>query len=499
MSAPPILRPYVRQSLARLGETRETSLSLDAQVAVIEDWAAANGYVVAPAIRDHDVRGDDPDRPGLTELDRSLQPGDTVAVYKFDRLARDVVLQESLVRRWQARDVQVISVTEPSTRLTRVIYGAVNEEFRDALSQRVRDAKRRQAERGHYTGGYPPYGYRRSLVRDIPLPDGGVYHRPSGPLVIDPAEAAIVREVYERTALGEPTSALARELNDRGIPSQRGSRWQTQVLRRILLNPMYYGASTYRGEPVGEGVHPPLVDRDLWDRAHQQLTARPRRRSKRHGVTHWLEGYVYHACGTRMYLLTESVRNGRVYYRAHYGCKRVFSADRCRQPRGVISMTKLDERVRRCLVADLSALAPVSEALARATVLAGGRETIERRQRLDERRLAVERRYERVRDAWASGTESLEWLAAEQVKRDEALAEIDAELRALPAAPDPEQYARIAERMRATAPVLAELDDGHLSALMAELGTVRVGADGIRIVYRDALTHLIPDPWIEPA
>lgn len=49
------------------------------------------------------------------------------------------------------------------------------------------------------------------------------------------------------------------------------------------------------------------------------------------------------------------------------------------------------------------------------------------------------------------------------------------------------------------APVLAELDDGHLSALMAELGTVRVGADGIRIVYRDALAHLVPDPRIEPS
>lgn len=486
---PPRLIPYARQSLARLGETRETSLSLDAQEQVISDWAASNGFVVVDPIRDHDLKGEDPGRPGLLALEEQAQPGDTVAVYKWDRLARDVPIQETLVRRLQARNVQVISVTEPSTRLTRVIYGAVNEEFRDALSQRIRDAKRQQAMRGHYLGAGTPYGYQRSNIRAIPLPDGTEYLRPTGVLTIEPNEAAIVREVYDRIASGESSYEIARDFNLRGQFTRKGVHWTITTIRSLVLNRWYYGAIVYKGEVVATGLHEPLIDRDLWDQANR-LLERPPHRTKPRNASSWLEGYVLHSCGRRMYLMSVSGR-------PQFSCQSSYGPINCGEARRHISRRKLDPLVRRCLVNDLSSLVPVTDALAHAVADAGGPETVKRRTQLEEKRTRVLTRYERVRDAWAAGIESLDWLAGEQAKRDEALTEIETELSRLPATPDPCRFAAISDRLSDLGPLIPEADESALTSIIAELGIVRVSGAGVRIEYDPVFSAFIPSPHAE--
>lgn len=492
---PPRVIPYTRQSLARIGETAQTSLSLDAQRAVISDWAQANGFVVADAIADHDLKGDDPDRPGLAELERVADPGDTVAVYKFDRLARDIVLQESLVRRLQAKNIQVISVTEPSTRLTRVIYGAVNEEFRDALSQRIRDAKRQQAYRGHYTGANTPYGYQRSQVRAIPLPTGGEYLRPTGVLTIEPTEAEIVREIYRRVAAGESLYAIVVDLNDRGVPTRHNRQWLRTTLKQTVQNRWYYGAATFHGEEVATGLHEPLVTRDEWERANLLLN-RPKRRQKIHDTTSWLEGYVNHSCGQRMYLIHNQTVGKRIRTSQHFYCRSSHSQFKCGEPRRQISRIKLDAAVRECLAVDMAAVVSVADALDRAVLVAGGSETLQRRTVLEEKRARILGRYDRVREAWAAGLESIEWLAEEQAKRDTALANIDSELESLPTTPDPTRFESTGRNLHAIREFLSEMDEGALTSVLAELGTVIVGGSGVSIAYSGNLPYFIQVPHV---
>ncbi len=492
---PPRLIPYTRQSLGRLGETRETSLSLEAQASVIEDWAAANGFVVTAAIRDHDLKGEDPSRPGLLELERSAQSGDTVAVYKFDRLARDIVLQESLVRRLQSRNVQVISVTEPSTRLTRVIYGAVNEEFRDALSQRITDAKRQQALRGHYIGANTPYGYQRSQIRAIPLADGSEHLRPSGVLAIEPTEAAVVRDIFARVAAGEALYSIVCDLNQRGVPTRHRRQWLVTTIKQLVMNRWYYGAATYHGEEVATGLHEPIVSRDDWERANL-LLRRPATRQKVRRNTSWLEGYVYHSCGQRMYLVSNRAGGQRERFSENFYCRSVPMSQTCGEPRRQISKGKLDAAVRRCLTRDLAQLADVSDAFERAVTVAGGPETVERRAQLAEKRARILTRYERARDAWVAGIESIDWLATEQAKRDDALAGIDAEMRQIPVAPDRAHYELMGQQMQSIADALPTLSDDGLTSVLAELGTVLVDGTGVRIRYDPALAHFVPTPFV---
>lgn len=489
------LIPYVRQSLARLGETRETSLSLDAQEQIIRDWGEANGFVVQEAIRDHDVRGDDPNRPGLQQIETRAHPGVTIGVYKWDRLARDIPLQETLVRRLQANDVQVVSVTEPSTRLTRVIYGAVNEEFRDALSQRIKGIKRTQASRGTYLGSHAPYGYQRAGTRMIPTPDGNHIERPSGPLVPGPF-AAYVEEAYRRAANGEPLFRIVSDFASRNVPTMRGGPWTITTLRRILTNPVYAGDVAYCGEVVARDAHPALIDRETWERANALIGSRIQRQ-KRHDETSWLEGYVVHACGRRMYLMALQHHRNRTHYTAHFACQSSYQAVKCGEPRRHISRRKLEAAARACLIADLSAIAELEVALGEAATVAMADETAIDRARLLARRQAAEHRFERARQLWLNGVDPLETFLDEQSARDAVLAEIDAALVELPAPPDPAHYARIAESLSTMADVLDALDSEDLVPLIAELGVIRVAGDGIQIQYHPGYRDFIPAPRVE--
>ena len=64
--------------------------------------------------------------------------------------------------------------------------------------------------------------------------------------IID-AEAKVVRMVYEiYTQHGLSINAIARWLNDRGIPTRTGkSRWERSTVWAILRNPAYQGTACY--------------------------------------------------------------------------------------------------------------------------------------------------------------------------------------------------------------------------------------------------------------
>jgi site-specific DNA recombinase len=49
---------------------------------------------------------------------------------------------------------------------------------------------------------------------------------------------------HKRLSLGQ----IARELNEREIPTARGGRWYASTVKYILENPVYKGLLDYKGE-----------------------------------------------------------------------------------------------------------------------------------------------------------------------------------------------------------------------------------------------------------
>ncbi len=153
---------------------------LDVQERAIRKWAKDAGAKLLDVLSDRGISGSNgiDTRPSFVEALRRYEDGEAqvLTVYKLDRLARDLVLQETMIARLQSKDVVVVSVTEPDVdstdptrKLIRQVLGAISEYERALIRARMSTGKAAKEQRGGYTGGRPPFGWRavgRELVED---------------------------------------------------------------------------------------------------------------------------------------------------------------------------------------------------------------------------------------------------------------------------------------------------------------------------------------------
>jgi site-specific DNA recombinase len=111
----------------------------------------------------------------------------------------------------------------------------VDDMHRQQSRERTHDALRRKMLAGHVTGG-TVYGYRNV---DVLGPTGTRAHVRRE---IDPAQAAVVRRLFERTAAGLGYQRLAHELNGEAVPAPRaGGSWAPSAIYAMLHRELYVG------------------------------------------------------------------------------------------------------------------------------------------------------------------------------------------------------------------------------------------------------------------
>ena len=109
-------------------------------------------------------------------------------------------------------------------------------------------------------------------------------------LVINPAEAEVVRQIFGRYLKLGYVRLLKDELDRRGMVSKphhsgngarpRGYSFSRGALYAPLSNPLYIGEVRHRGVRH-PGQHQAIVDRELWDKVQQQLHDHAMRRRLR--------------------------------------------------------------------------------------------------------------------------------------------------------------------------------------------------------------------------
>lgn len=229
---------YLRVSTQRQAEQ---GMGLEVQRAHIERWAEENGHTVTVWARDEGVSGSNglDTRQGLYEALRAVQDGSAggLVVYRLDRLARDLVLQETLLGMIWKEGGQVFSTSpgedenldptkdaeDPSRRLSRQILGAVAEYERAMIRLRLRSGKLAKQVRGGYVGGAVPYGF------DV-VGDGR-----DSRLVTNETEQKALAVMREMRADGATYQAICDALTDQGYQTKRGGRWLTASVRKVLL------------------------------------------------------------------------------------------------------------------------------------------------------------------------------------------------------------------------------------------------------------------------
>ena len=133
-------------------------------------------------------------------------------------------------------------------------------------------------------------------------------------LVVNEAEAANVRRIFQRfIELGSAT-LLARELRREGFRNKQGTLIDKGYLYRLLNNRVYRGEALHKGKAY-PGEHDAIIDADLWGRVHAILQESPRKRANnsRAQTPALLKGMIFSENGAAM--TPTSTKKGAKLYR----------------------------------------------------------------------------------------------------------------------------------------------------------------------------------------
>jgi site-specific DNA recombinase len=355
----PVHDRFIRSALyARVSSEQQAQAgTIESQVAAVVQRAEQDGVTIDSPSRyiDPGHSGATLIRPALERLRDAAAAGEIERLYVLcpDRLARNYAYQMLLVDELQRCGVELVFVnhklgTTPEDNLLLQVQGVVAEYERAKIMERCRRGKLHGARAGRVSVlGSAPYGYRYTAGI---AGAGGVAAAQYNPHL---PEASVVREVFQWVGVERITLRHAcRRLEKQGILSPSGmNRWNVSSLRCILTNPAYKGSAAYgktfrgpmrqRMRPIrnsigiprgGKSLYPApreqwigipvpaIVDEQLFDSAARQLAENGRRRrERRHGPAHLLQGLlVCKCCGYACYG-TYSGPAGKAKY-CYYRC-----------------------------------------------------------------------------------------------------------------------------------------------------------------------------------
>lgn len=157
--------------------------------------------------------------------------------------------------------------------------------------------------------------YRRKFSEGIPAQSlrrtFGFDEDDQGNVIIDESQAKTIRLIFTLAEQGIWPSKIRRYLNEQGIPSRTGGKWDDSAIFRVLKNPAYKGdlllqktyldlnriRHTNKGEKEQWYIvdnHPKIVSEEQWDHVQEMLLKRteklapkvpnrPSQPKKRHG------------------------------------------------------------------------------------------------------------------------------------------------------------------------------------------------------------------------
>ena len=211
---------YYRVSTQKQGKS---GLGLEAQQSAVRSYLnGGNWNLVAEVVEVES--GKRSDRPKLAEALRLCRLHDaTLVIAKLDRLARDAHFLLGL----QKAGVRFVAADMPEANEMVVgIMAVVAQAERKMISLRTKAALQAAIARGKKLGGFRGHKIP-DHAKDVSL---AVRREKASERAADLAPIIAELKGAGITSLG----GIARALNERGIPTQRGGKWQAVQVQRVL-------------------------------------------------------------------------------------------------------------------------------------------------------------------------------------------------------------------------------------------------------------------------
>jgi DNA invertase Pin-like site-specific DNA recombinase len=190
------------------------------QLAAIKAYAAQHDIRIVKVFREEGVCGatDLENRPALLAMLEALAADGVklVAIEKLDRLARDLMVQETIIADLRKRGFELLSVMEPDllqndpTRiLMRQVFGAIAQYEKAMIVAKLRGARQRMKAKTGSCEGRKPFG-----------------HYDGEPAILDRMTT------LRKTDMGY--DRIADVLNSEGLKPRTGERWWGRTVNNIL-------------------------------------------------------------------------------------------------------------------------------------------------------------------------------------------------------------------------------------------------------------------------
>lgn len=278
----------------------DDSESIQNQKSMLVQYATERQWNIYNIYSDDDYTGADRNRPAFNQLltDAKNHKFDIVLCKTQSRFTRELEMVEkyihSLFPLWHIRFVSVVDNADTEVKgnkKARQINGLINEWYLEDMSENIKSVLTNKRKNGVHIGSFALYGYQKDPHE-------------KGHLIIDEQAAEVVREVFTLFSQGYGKTAIARILNDRGIPNPteykrlnhlrykqpknpNSTLWKYFAISDMLINEIYignmvqgkYGSISFKtkeNKPLPKeqwikvnGTHEPVVDMELWDRVQE--------------------------------------------------------------------------------------------------------------------------------------------------------------------------------------------------------------------------------------
>lgn len=340
-----------------LGEGKRESDSILNQRRVLENYISGHEELSKLPVRefvDDGVSGVSFNRPGIQALLEEVREKRVacIVVKDLSRFGRNYIEAGDYIEQiFPFLGVRFISVSDnfdsfrSPAGLDIGFRNLMHDLYSRDLSKKIKSVKKLMQEKGAYSGGDVPYGYKRgSGKRDAYVPD--------------PEAAQVVRRIFFCAAEGETTLQIAGKLNKEEVPTpgvyknrsvnanyelknEKSKLWAASQVGVIIRNEVYIG--TYIGRKLStvrpretkkneesmyvkiEGHHESLVTEELFRQAQKAVKIRGKREAyKKEENPSPLKGKVKCGCCGYGMSLKSAVREKYYYCRMGNGCGSYF-------------------------------------------------------------------------------------------------------------------------------------------------------------------------------
>ncbi len=314
---------YVRVSTE---EQAKEGFSIRAQEQKLKDYARIKEWAIHKIYIDEGISGKNiTDRPQINQLIKDIKKGlvKNVLIFKIDRLTRntsDLIYLINLFNEYNCAFnslCESIDTQTPSGRMFIKIIGIFAEFERENIVERTKLGFERKVKEGYsLCTRTASYGYTRNIGNKIQK--------------INEKEAVIVREVFDMFVHhGKSFLDIAKNLNERNIPTKENSVWIARSIRNMLTNCNYIGKVRYATKDEErnfevQGNHEPIISNELYEEA-QELISKISKKSytKRPKEENYFSGVLYCAkCGARLITHNDLYKNksGEKIFKSGYRC-----------------------------------------------------------------------------------------------------------------------------------------------------------------------------------